>query len=100
MPKRDDVAALYRQHYDDLLRRACILLHDEEDARDAVSATPARSTKEQVPATKRKPDCNVRLRSVLYNLIFPLATTLFTHLPEYLRLSPCRGYSLYTSLRK
>ena len=31
------MAALYRQHYDDLLRRACILLHDEEDARDAVS---------------------------------------------------------------
>lgn len=42
MPKRDDVAALYRQHYDDLLRRACILLHDEEDARDAVSDVMAR----------------------------------------------------------
>ena len=38
MPKRDEtVAALYRQHYGKLLRRACILLHDEEDARDAVS---------------------------------------------------------------
>lgn len=38
MPKRDEtVAALYRQHYGELLRRACILLHDEEDARDAVS---------------------------------------------------------------
>ena len=42
MPKRDDVAVLYRQHYDDLLRRACILLHDEEDARDAVSDVMAR----------------------------------------------------------
>lgn len=38
MPKRDEtVATLYRQHYGELLRRACILLHDEEDARDAVS---------------------------------------------------------------
>lgn len=48
MPKRDEmvmdmkstkttVAELYRQHYDDLLRRARILLHDDEDARDAVS---------------------------------------------------------------
>jgi RNA polymerase sigma-70 factor (ECF subfamily) len=38
MPKRDEtVAALYHQHYGELLRRACILLHDEEDARDAVS---------------------------------------------------------------
>ena len=36
------MAALYRQHYDDLLRRACILLHDEEDARDAVSDVMAR----------------------------------------------------------
>ena len=31
------MADLYRLHYEDLLRRACILLHDEEDARDAVS---------------------------------------------------------------
>lgn len=38
MPKRDEtMTALYRQHYGELLRRACILLHDEEDARDAVS---------------------------------------------------------------
>ena len=35
MPKRDKtVAELYRLHYEELLRRACILLHDEEDARD------------------------------------------------------------------
>lgn len=31
------MAELYRLYYDELLRRACILLHDEEDARDAVS---------------------------------------------------------------
>lgn len=38
MPKRrQTVAELYRLYYDELLRRACILLHDEEDARDAVS---------------------------------------------------------------
>ena len=38
MPKRDQtVAELYRMHYEELLRKACILLHDEEDARDAVS---------------------------------------------------------------
>ena len=38
MPTREDtIEALYSLHYDDLLRRACILLHDEEDARDAVS---------------------------------------------------------------
>ena len=36
------IEALYRQHYDDLLRRACILLHDEEDGRDAVSDVMAR----------------------------------------------------------
>ena len=30
------MAALYRQHYDELLRQARILLHDDEDARDAV----------------------------------------------------------------
>ena len=38
MSKRDEqIEVLYNQHYTDLLRRACILLHDEEDARDAVS---------------------------------------------------------------
>ncbi len=38
MPKRDKtVAELYRMHYEELLRKASILLHDEEDARDAVS---------------------------------------------------------------
>ncbi len=38
MPKRDQtVAELYRMHYEELLQKACILLHDEEDARDAVS---------------------------------------------------------------
>lgn len=38
MLKRDKtMAELYRFHYEELLRRACILLHDEEDARDAVS---------------------------------------------------------------
>ena len=43
MPKREKtIEALYRLHYDDLLRRACILLHDEEDARDAVSDVMAR----------------------------------------------------------
>ncbi|MBO4826069.1 MAG: sigma-70 family RNA polymerase sigma factor [Prevotella sp.] len=36
------VAELYRLHYDDLLRRARILLHDDEDARDAVSDVLAR----------------------------------------------------------
>ena len=37
MSKRDEqIEVLYNQHYTDLLRRACILLHDEEDARDAV----------------------------------------------------------------
>mgnify|MGYP002622960117 CR=1 FL=1 len=43
MPKREEtIEALYCQHYDDLLRRACILLHDEEDARDAVGDVMAR----------------------------------------------------------
>lgn len=43
MPKRDKtVAELYRMHYEELLRKACILLHDEEDARDAVSDVMAR----------------------------------------------------------
>lgn len=30
------MAVLYRQHYDGLLRKARIMLHNEEDARDAV----------------------------------------------------------------
>lgn len=43
MPKRDQtMAELYRQHYQELLRYARILLHDEEDARDAVSDVLAR----------------------------------------------------------
>ena len=43
MPKRDkQIEALYNLHYADLLRRACILLHDEEDARDAVGDVMAR----------------------------------------------------------
>ncbi len=43
MPKRDEqIEVLYNQHYTDLLRRACILLHDEEDARDAVGDVIAR----------------------------------------------------------
>ena len=43
MPKRyKTVAELYRMHYEELLQRACILLHDEEDARDAVSDVMAR----------------------------------------------------------
>ena len=43
MPKRDQtIEKLYSQHYDELLRRASILLHDEEDARDAVSEVMAR----------------------------------------------------------
>lgn len=43
MPKRNEkVTELYRLHYEELLRRACILLHDEEDARDAVSDVMAR----------------------------------------------------------
>lgn len=37
MPKKEAMMAdLYRLHYEALLRKACILLHDEEDARDAV----------------------------------------------------------------
>ena len=36
------MADLYRLHYADLLRRARILLHDEEDARDAVGDVLAR----------------------------------------------------------
>ena len=36
------MAELYRRHYDKLLRSARILLHDEEDARDAVSEVIAR----------------------------------------------------------
>ena len=36
------MAELYRLHYDELLRRARILLHDDEDARDAVSDVMAR----------------------------------------------------------
>ena len=37
LERKQTMADLYRLHYEDLLRRACILLHDEEDARDAVS---------------------------------------------------------------
>ena len=36
------VRDIYSQHYDELLRKACILLHDTEDARDAVSEVMAR----------------------------------------------------------
>ncbi len=36
------MAELYRLHYEELLRKASILLHDEEDARDAVSDVMAR----------------------------------------------------------
>lgn len=36
------VRDVYSQHYDELLRKACILLHDTEDARDAVSEVMAR----------------------------------------------------------
>ena len=43
MPKRDkEIETLYSQHYGDLLRKARILLHDEEDARDAVGDVLAR----------------------------------------------------------
>ena len=43
MPKKKAIIAeLYRLHYEELLRRACILLHDEEDARDAVGDVMAR----------------------------------------------------------
>ena len=43
MPKKEAIIAeLYRLHYEELLRRACILLHDEEDARDAVGDVMAR----------------------------------------------------------
>lgn len=53
MPKRSEttmpnpevatlVREIYSQHYDELLRKACILLHDTEDARDAVSEVMAR----------------------------------------------------------
>ena len=38
MSKREClIAELYRSHYEDLLRLARVLLHNEEDARDAVS---------------------------------------------------------------
>lgn len=36
------VRDVYSQHYDELLRKACIMLHDTEDARDAVSEVMAR----------------------------------------------------------
>ena len=43
MPKNDQmVADLYRLHYEELLRTAYLLLHDEEDGRDAVSDVMAR----------------------------------------------------------
>ena len=43
MPNREDaMAALFRQHYNELLRCARILLHDDEDARDAVGDVMAR----------------------------------------------------------
>ena len=43
MPKKEAIIAeLYRLHYEELLRRACILLHDEEEARDAVGDVMAR----------------------------------------------------------
>ena len=54
MPKRSETTAMpnpkvtmlvkdiYNQHYDELLHKACILLHDTEDARDAVSEVMAR----------------------------------------------------------
>ena len=43
MPNIEDaMAALFRQHYNELLRCARILLHDDEDARDAVGDVMAR----------------------------------------------------------
>ena len=54
MPKRSEttvtlspevamhVREIYSNHYEELLRKACILLHDTEDARDAVSEVMAR----------------------------------------------------------
>ena len=37
MPNREDaMAALFRQHYNELLRCARIMLHDDEDARDEI----------------------------------------------------------------
>ena len=51
MPNREEaMATLFRQNYDDLLRLARILLHDDEDARDAVSDVMARlMAAEQLP---------------------------------------------------
>lgn len=40
--REEAMAALFRQHYNELLRSACILLHDVEDARDAVGDVMAR----------------------------------------------------------
>ena len=42
LERRQTMADLYRLHYAELLRRALILLHDEEDARDAVGDVLAR----------------------------------------------------------
>ena len=42
LERRQTMADLYRLHYAELLRRARILLHDEEDARDAVGDVLAR----------------------------------------------------------
>jgi RNA polymerase sigma-70 factor (ECF subfamily) len=43
MPNREEaMATLFRQYYDELLRLARILLHDDEDARDAVGDVMAR----------------------------------------------------------
>jgi DNA-directed RNA polymerase specialized sigma24 family protein len=43
------VRDVYSQHYDELLRKACIMLHDREDARDAVSEVMARLIPRALP---------------------------------------------------
>ena len=55
MPNREDaMAALFRQHYDELLRCARIMLHDDEDARDAIGDVMARlMTAELLPDEDR-----------------------------------------------
>ena len=37
LERKQAMADLYRLHYEELLRKAAIMLHDDEDARDAVS---------------------------------------------------------------
>ncbi len=72
MSKREClIAELYRSHYEDLLRLARVLLHNEEDARDAVSDVMTRLIDKQQASeglcllTTRRSALMTKMKSVI-----------------------------------